>query len=336
MAGLADRYHWDPLGRSLKRNKTRGFTILLYHRVNEHNDPFSIQAIAPAHFAAQMAYMRKHFSPLPLSDLLRRAQQQSLPPNAVSVTFDDGYRDNYEVAFPILQRYSIPATIFLTTGTMNSRGMLWYDELLLSFKNTAQRNLQLPQMQETLVWDSVSEQAAAAHKVLRYLRSITDEEREQQSGVILDGLKADIRSPKRNLMLTWDQIRALRQHDIEFGSHTVTHPILSQCAPDRVSRELEDSKKTIEEHLQEECSLFAYPSGRKCDITSSVVSAVSKAGYSCGLTIISGANHAPFNPFLLRRISAPACGTSQFCFHLAREKFQILSLPTEAEGLPAK
>src|SRR5215470_13527447 len=98
--------------RTVRRRVNCPYTVLVYHRVTEP-DPFTTAAVTPAQFERQMAYVARRFNVLDLSEIVRRAEEGSLPPDALAITFDDGYADNYEAAYPILRRHGLPATIYL-------------------------------------------------------------------------------------------------------------------------------------------------------------------------------------------------------------------------------
>src|SRR6185437_16867850 len=106
-----------PSKMSLSRRKEPSGRILYYHRVNDEDDPF-FHAISTQLFAQEMRFVARHYKVVSLAELLRHLESDSTE-TVVAVTFDDGYQDNYLNAFPVLERYCIPATIFLTTGSMD-------------------------------------------------------------------------------------------------------------------------------------------------------------------------------------------------------------------------
>ena len=114
------------------RRKYACYQILQYHRVNDEHD-FLMDSVPVKVFARQMEMLHTFFNVLPLEELVERASKSDIPAKAVAITFDDGYRDNYQNAFPILKRLDLPATIFVTTGVVDSNAPLWHDTLFNAF-----------------------------------------------------------------------------------------------------------------------------------------------------------------------------------------------------------
>jgi len=131
--------------RRLKYRFASHALILMYHRVTElPNDPYLL-AVTPKHFAEQLEVIRRYGVPMPLRQMVEALQNGKVPKRAVVVTFDDGYADNLHQAKPLLERYEIPATVFVTAGQVGSRREFWWDELdrLLLQAGTLPARLQL-------------------------------------------------------------------------------------------------------------------------------------------------------------------------------------------------
>ena len=322
LATLSHHYQWDKNNglKGLRRRRIKSYYILRYHRVNQEEDPFSIEAIHPNLFEKQMAYIRRHYSVMPLDDMLRRSEEKALPWNSIAVTFDDGYHDNYAVAFPILKKFRIPATIFLTTGSIGGGQILWFDRVLRAFKQTKKSRLEIDGFPKPLLWKTIKEKADAAIWTLKFLRGIPEKAKDKSFRAIIDSLEVDEDSSDSNLMLNWDQVRELHKQGILFGSHTVTHPILSQCDEGVVLSELVVSKRMIEERINDEINSFAYPSGRSSDLSEFVIENVKRGGYRFAVTIGRGANDEGEDLFRLRRNAPWSENIPQFAFNLAYSK----------------
>ena len=304
---LVDRYQCkrSSLGRTVfpyvKRRRSRSVQILAYHRINDEHDPF-FPATPTKVFARQMEYLASHLSVYPLADLIESLQRRDVPENAVAITFDDGYRDNYLNAFPILRQLSLPATIFLATDAIGSRRVLWHDRVFSAFRETrapfledAQRNLgryPLATLDEKLV---------AQTEVLKILRSLDDLHRLRWIDRLAEKLGVMDRKELPDLMLTWDDVKIMHQSQISFASHTVTHPILSKIPSDKVRQEIFESKRILEERLRTTITTFAYPVGRKEDFNEMTKDCLREAGYICALTSIFGSNSGGEDLFELRR-----------------------------------
>jgi peptidoglycan/xylan/chitin deacetylase (PgdA/CDA1 family) len=305
----------------IAKRPLRNVQILAYHRVNDDNDPF-FHATSIDLFAKQMDYMACHFNVLSLEEAIGRMKDRDIPNNAVVVTFDDGYRDNYLNAFPILRGLSIPATIFLATNGIDSRRVLWFERVFSAFRETKVFFLKSfgPDSKDYAL-RSLEEKVIAQQEVLRTLRAADDSERPLLVDRLINLLEVEDRKEASDLMLRWDEIRAMRQDGISFGSHTVTHPILSRLPIDKVRVEIYESKRIIEEKLGVPVRAFAYPSGRKIDFNEMTKGILREAGYGCALTIIFGTNQIGQDLFELRRLIPWEKGIGMFGVRLNYYKF---------------
>jgi peptidoglycan/xylan/chitin deacetylase (PgdA/CDA1 family)/CelD/BcsL family acetyltransferase involved in cellulose biosynthesis len=284
--------------RFQRRNAPTG-RILYYHRVNDDGDPF-FPAISTALFEQQMRFVAGHYKVVSLTEMLARLDRGD-PEQLMAITFDDGYRDNYQRAFPVLQRYGLPATIFLTTGVIDSREPLWFEQLALALKKTSQGYIELEIDIPRRIWmRTETERLKANARIYRLLRLCPDGERRQWLAEILR--KVDVRSDERHgKMLTWSEIRSMQAHGIDFGGHTVTHPFISKLTPEQVTWEAAECKRRIEEEIQAPVAHFAYPSGREEDFGARNKELIRAAGYRAALTTIWGTNHSSTDPMELRR-----------------------------------
>lgn len=304
------------------KRRSRNIQILTYHRVNDERDPF-FPAIPTAVFESQMTYLASHFNVCSLEEALERMKKKDIPENAVVITFDDGYRDNYLNAFPILKRLGIPATIFLATDAIGSGRTLWHDVVFSAFRET-----RLPLLggfgndSREHPLRTLDEKLAAQRAVLEFLRSLEEGVRSFWIERLLERLKVD-RIKGLNLMLTWDEVKAMHKSRISFGSHTATHPILSRLSTDRASEEIYGSKRVIEEVLGAPVTTFAYPNGREKDFTDLTKKILKEAGYACAVSTIFGSNYSGQDLFALRRGTPWEEDLPRFALKLAWYKFQL-------------
>ena len=306
MRPLRDQYQLsfgsNGRGRRLSwsRRKEAAARILYYHRVNDEGDPF-FPAISTRLFEQQMAYVARHYKVVAIPELLDRLQHGS-PESVIAITFDDGYRDNYDNAFPVLQRYGLPATIFLATGSMDSRQPLWFEQLALALKKSCREYLDLDLDIPRRFWlRTQTERLDANRRIFAFLRGLQDGEREQWLQEILRQIGAGDDQERQNRMLTWEQVRQMKAHGVDFGGHTVTHPFISKLARDRVSWEVSQCKRRIEEESQCAVEYFAYPNGREEDFAKWNKEVIRDAGYRAALTTIWGLNYRSTDPMELRR-----------------------------------
>jgi peptidoglycan/xylan/chitin deacetylase (PgdA/CDA1 family) len=292
-----------PLARGVARTHPRPrVQILTFHRVNDDNDPF-LPSLPTAVFAARMAHIARHYRVMTVEDLAAALQEGRVPKNALAITFDDGYRDNFTHAAPILKRLGLPATIFLVTGHIDTPRALWFDSLAMAFKSATARRVELADGR-LLSLGTVADRLAALDATLAHLKRLSDDERAASVEGLIISLRPNPERPKR-LMLSWDEVDALRGLGFSIGAHTVTHPILSRLTPERAWEEIHGSKAAIEKVVGEPIRSFAYPNGRSDDYTEAVTQLVRDAGFTCAVTTRRGPNDIR-TPVLELRRGGPA------------------------------
>jgi peptidoglycan/xylan/chitin deacetylase (PgdA/CDA1 family) len=305
----------------LQKKKIRSLQILAYHRVNDDHDPF-FPALSTERFARQMEYLSENWMPLSLQEAVQRLGHNDLPERTVAVTFDDGYRDNFLYAYPILQRYGIAATIFLASGAIGSNRMIWHDRVFRAFRKTKVSMLEdVPGIEKRFPVRTVEEKRFAQARVLQLLWELTDEVRLDRINRLEERLSVEGEERSAGLMLHWGEVLAMSEGNISFGSHTISHPILSNISECRLREEIVESKKVIESKIKGPVTGFAYPVGRKQDFNDQVKAIVREAGYQCAVTTIFGVNEADQDLFELRRGTPWETDISSFAAKLSWYKF---------------
>jgi peptidoglycan/xylan/chitin deacetylase (PgdA/CDA1 family) len=226
----------------------------------------------------------------------------ALPDNALAITLDDGYRDNYLHAFPILQRYSIPATIFLATSAIGSDRQLWHDDVFSAFRETAEPALEPfgpDGIQGSLA--TVQDRLHLQQAILTYIRTLSETGRIAAVSRLRDTLRVGPPLKAPGLMLSWEEVAAMNSAGIRFGSHTATHPILSRADGTQARREIVESKRAIEERLGVRVEGFAYPNGSRADFLPETKALLREAGYEYAVTTIPGSNEPGEDVYELRR-----------------------------------
>jgi peptidoglycan/xylan/chitin deacetylase (PgdA/CDA1 family) len=281
-------------------NRNRAL-ILTYHRFSEVNGSLATGAAA---FEKQLDYLSKSYRIVRLSWLVRLLRgPDPLPPNLAAITIDDGYRDVYRVAFPILRARGIPATVFATTGFVDRSCWLWPDRTRYAFLKTPRKIVICVVADRVLRLDlpDRGSRIRAAELVNGLLKRIPDNQKHRVLAELERKLEVRLPSePPRGLdALTWDEIRELNRAGIEIGSHTVSHPVLTRVKPGELFRELVSSKERLESELSREVDLFCYPNG---DMDKRIRSAVAAAGYRAAVTTEPGFNDATSDLLALRRV----------------------------------
>jgi len=271
--------------------------ILTYHRFGESRPDMT----PPRVFARQLNYLQKHYRVVSLSHLSSLLSSgEPLTRGLAAITIDDGYRDAYELAFPILQKFNFPATLFVVTDFVDQSAWLWTDKVRFLAARASKPAIEKAAHQCGI---SIENQrpAEATTKLNEFLKSLSDDAKDEAISRIASSLGVEVPTvpPKEFGAITWDQAREMDSAQVELGSHTLTHPILTQVDDQKLSAELCNSRARLEENLDRKVDLVCYPNG---DYDQRVVSAATRAGYSCAVTIEAGLNEAGCDPMQLRRV----------------------------------
>lgn len=281
------------------------FSVLMYHRIGRREractlDP-RLVSTTPEGFEAQVAYLARRTNVLSLDTLREvRCGRAQLLPRSVLVTFDDGYRDFAEVAWPILRRYDLPATLFVPTAYPGRpERAFWWDRLHAALRTTALTSLRLPSV--TLPLRTAAERRDALLWVTREMHAL-DHERAID---LVDAVEAALDvPPARGCVLTWDELRTLVRDGLSVAPHTRTHPLLHRLDLDALDEEVLGSAADVERELDVPAYAFAYPGGFTSD---AAVEAVHRAGFDLAFTTRRGRNVADEVDWLrLRRINVGA------------------------------
>ena len=257
--------------------------ILLYHRFSAGESSSTTSA---NNFKRHLDYLTSRYRVVPLSLIAQRVTDgKELPARAAAITIDDGYRDFYEIAFPILRDYEIPATLFVVTDFIDRKTWLWPDKLMFAATRSSADFLRVT-VGGLTVKASLGDRASrlrVAAQINSVLKRISDDEKEaaieriaSSFGVQIPALPTEGFGP-----LTWEQIHELSSAGVEIGSHTVSHPILTCVSVERLRLELEQSRFRLEKELARTVDLFCYPNG---DYDERVIREVKRAGYRCAVT----------------------------------------------------
>jgi peptidoglycan/xylan/chitin deacetylase (PgdA/CDA1 family) len=218
---------------------------------------------------------------------------------AVVITLDDGYRDNYLYAYPILRKYRVPATIFLATGSIGTGNLFWWDRVGYLVWHASIRQLHLPDL-GTYRLESDVDRVRATFKILKKLKSLADERKNRFIDQLSTAAGLNVPSIRsERLVLSWDEVAEMGRNGVDFGAHTVTHPILGNMAADRAKWEIVQSKRDIETRAGKPVCFFAYPDGY---FNARIVEMVKDAGFLGACTCDPSWITSGTNPYELGRI----------------------------------
>jgi peptidoglycan/xylan/chitin deacetylase (PgdA/CDA1 family) len=295
-------------GRSFNKNS---LTVLTYHRIDDPNradfDTFTPNVSAtPEDFDRQMDYIARWFNVVSTRQVVEWLRgEKELPSHAALITFDDGYLDNYTNAYPILRKHNFPAIIFLTTNHIESDLPFYWDLIAYCFHHTNQNQIQFPD--GTLrKWNNHTEAERLSEDLITFLKTLSEDEKCAWVKRLPDML--DVKIPVgifRNLMVSWDQVREMHQNGIEFGGHTMNHPILTRVPLDRAREEIFGSKARVEAELGKETFGFAYPNGLEDNFNEDIQRVTEEAGCGVAFTLLNGPSplsEVKRQPFAVRRV----------------------------------
>jgi peptidoglycan/xylan/chitin deacetylase (PgdA/CDA1 family) len=279
--------------------KPQGVTVLTYHSVER--TPSIFESMNVDHFREQMVWLKNRCTILDPNDIQSAVKQRGGIP--VVITFDDGYKDYHDHAYPILQELQIPAIMFLNSSMHESGGLIWTEVIRWATSISPLASVTRPWEDTGLphAIQSLDEKRQFARGCNQYLKGIKDEDRRRWLDELIKALNVDLEAhPPPRRMMNWDEVRATAQYT-RFGGHSHSHPILSQLSPEQLEAEIRACTELITAHTGVRPTQFAYPNGRAQDFSPAVQDALRRHGYTAAYTTISGINGVDADMFALRR-----------------------------------
>lgn len=264
-----------------------GVLIWNYHRIGNASgslfDPHLFSATAED-FDRQVAFLKQNFDLIGPSDLehsLRQPRGQF-----VMLTFDDGYRDNYSLAYPILKSHGVSATFFITTGFLDRPHVPAWDEIAWMLRMTSVKTLTANEWLPT----SVCLGDQSFQRLLAVYKSLGTELTEAYLDFLADSLGTG-RCPNslaHDQWMTWDMLRELQACGMSFGGHTVNHPILANATADQQDWEVGECRRRLIDELGVAIDAFSYPNGRRSDFNEFTRAALRNHGYRWAFSYSGG------------------------------------------------
>ena len=273
-------------------------------------------------FRNLVGMLASNFQVISLREAVRRAAAGDLSGQTVSITFDDGYADNFTVALPILQLFDVPATFFVASGFLDG-GRMWNDSIIETIRRLGdgRHEIDVPGTGhfDLTDWDS---RRTAATAVIAAWKHLPPAERQRR----VDALAGRVKELPGDLMLSTGQLRALADSPgVTIGGHTRTHPILASLDDAHARDEIENGKRDLEDKLQQELSLFAYPNGRLGqDYQAEHADLVRDAGFKAAVSTDWGTLDASTDPFRVPRFTPWHRHLARFAMDLTRCHYGLL------------
>jgi peptidoglycan/xylan/chitin deacetylase (PgdA/CDA1 family) len=278
---ISSRYRAQPL-------------VLLYHGVTKDNERHGIQNYRGKHvlaesFEKQLVWLKKHFEIVPLREIEEQVlKRETFQKPLCAITLDDGYKNNYEVAYPLLKKHDIPATIFITTGFIDGEVALWPDLLEEAIGSIPRSTfaIEWPEGKEIYKSRTRSEKIASDMSIRDRLKKSNPTVRREILSKLMEEAKVtrdQVLARKDYAPLSWDNIKEMQSNKITFGAHTETHPILSYISPDEQKKEITSSFEALQRHGVD-TKHFAYPNGQPGDWNSDTKAALAELQIACAWT----------------------------------------------------
>lgn len=260
--------------------------IVNYHRILPEPDPLLESEPTVDTFRWQMNLLARCFNVLPLHDAIQMLSTGRMPPRAVAITFDDGYRSTHDLALPILRDYRLPATVFVTTGQMEKRSM-WNDVILEAARRLPNGELELQDIgYGSYPLHTTADRHRTSLALIERSKYVAPAERAQLLRK-LESLAGG--TLERELMLTGEMLHTLDRNGVEIGGHTISHPILTRIDDAAARAEIVGNKQQLEAIIGKPLRLFAYPNGKRdVDFDTRHTQMVREAGYVAAFTTAVG------------------------------------------------
>lgn len=293
-----------PVARWLTQRSAR---VLMYHRFAHDHTP---RRLAKDLFEQQIRYIKRYTNPCRLDTLVDQLKRgDTLVDAPVVVTVDDGYVDFLEIAYPILQRYEIPATVFVVTRFADQAMWQWFDALRYAVDRAAPGHYEIDAFGAPIriTLNRTGPRAKPWERLADLCLCVAPPERDAVVAHVASVL--DVSLPPMPVdeyrSMTWTELRGLDSNLIEIGAHTCTHTTLSKERRLDAEAEVRESKAIIERQLGRPVNSFCYPDGTPSAYNDGVVAAVARAGYSCGVVAHGGLVTQGMSLLTLERIGVP-------------------------------
>ena len=250
-------------------------------------------------FLRVMSWLKQRYNIVPLDTMIHDIMAHRPAPfgsgkSELAITFDDGLRNQYKIARPVLEQLAIPAMIFVCPGMVESKQWMWNHEARARL-----RRLSAPALAE---WaKAVGSEVSHLEAAITWMKTLSLPRRQQAQATLREHTPGFVPTPQEHEAydpMTWDEVRACDQGQLSIGSHTMTHPILPTLTEDEIRRELHDSRSMLELQLGRSVDLFCYPNGSMDER----VRSIARSLYRAAVTTEEGTVTGSVDPMAIPRI----------------------------------
>ena len=317
---LARSLLWSGVSALIARLPQRSQLLILnYHRIGnaaeDRFDPDLFSASADE-FDCQIAYLKRHTLLVTLEEAVAFIEGtvcDARPRCRSLITFDDGYLDNYEVAFPVLRSRGAQGVFFLTTGVLGSNGIPWWDRVAYIVKATRKRRFAMSHpvsIEVDLDRDGLLPSLRRVSTACYWLNPA-------DTAIFLQALaqRTEVDEPSQQVRryLTWQEAQEMLAGGMAIGSHTNCHPVLGRLTPEDQAVELRTSRETIKNRLNIAADVVAYPYGTPSSFSEETQKLAREAGYRAAFTLRPGSNlQGKIDPYGIKRIAIGGVSRARF------------------------
>jgi len=305
LAQTLDRFGCNRL--LLLAGSWRGLLVLNYHRVgNAAGSPFdrNLWSATQEDFSRQVQFLKQQFDVIGIEDLEDVLARRT--GRCVMITFDDGYRDNYELVFPVLRAHGAKAVFFLTTGFLDRPRVAWWDEIAWMVRKSSRPGIEAGDwMHGPIEWDG-RERDGAIRQLLSIYKHLRGDQTESYLELLAEATGSG-RCPEEaagEMWMTWNMVREMLAAGNCFGGHTVNHPVLSRLSPEEQDREIEGCRLRIAAELGKPPVAFSYPVGGREAFDEITRASLAAHGFRWAFSYYGGYTRPGyFDPFDLPRVA---------------------------------
>lgn len=317
---LAGGLYWTGVTSLLTQMPARASLLVLnYHRIGDpENDLFDpgVYSTTGDQLSEQISYLKRHVSLVTLEEALAFVDgtlKEKAPRCRVLITFDDGYLDNYQMAFPILRSHGAQGVFFLATGMVGSCCVPWWDHVAFLMKTARQRRFSLHYPADLAVDLVESGMTKTLREVLRLYKKPGNVDAQRFIQELKEAARGDDLPATPRRFLNWDEAREMIAGGMAIGSHTHSHTVLTQLDPKQQRHDLSQSRLLLKQHLGIEADVLAYPVGDQSSISDQTRRSAREVGYRAAFSFYGGTNlPGVTHPYDIKRVGVGAQSWPRF------------------------
>lgn len=332
--------------RLLRRRPGTGGLVLLYHRIAALRLDPQLLCVSTSRFSEHLEWIAKERRPVSLGWMRNEMTAGRSLEGTIAVTFDDGYKDNLLEAKPILEKFGVPATVFVASGFLGGSREFWWDELERIFLLPGQLPSEVMVPGDPRIWHlgaaaHYDEEASSRHSgwnvtneqdptprhrayrdLHAFLKPLSPERRE----AVLDRLAAwsgASRTPRptHGLLSEEELVELTTGSFVDVGAHTISHPMMATLPPNQQLEEIREGKARLEQLVGASVRAFAYPYGSRSDYTKETVALVKSCGFDLACSNFPGVVAPRTDAYQIPRILVRNWDGEEFSSQISRARY---------------